>query len=85
MKAPTVMDLKSLKQLSDMVKGADLHKIYSELLKCLTPLHKMPGFHKLKDELRTSFPSMDFLYSLSDWPIVQLLTKCLPDRFPQVY
>jgi adiponectin receptor len=85
MKAPAVMDLNSLQRLSDMVKGADLHKIHSELLNCLPPLPKMPGFHKLKDELRTSFPSMDFLSSLSDWHIVQLLTKCLPDRFPQVF
>lgn len=83
MKSPAVMDLNSLQRLSDMVKGADLHEIHSELLKCLPPLPKMPGFHKLKDELRTSFPSMDFLSSLSDWHIVQLLTKCLPDQFPQ--
>lgn len=83
MKAPSVMDLSALQRLPEMVKHADLQKIQS-LLNCLPSLPSMPDFHKLKDQLMTPLPSMDFLATLSSSHIGQLLAKCLPERFSLV-
>lgn len=83
MKAPSVMDLSALQRLPEMVKHADLQKIQS-LLNCLPSLPSMPDFHKLKDQLMTPLPSMDFLATLSSSHIGQLLAKCLPEHFSLV-
>ncbi|XP_059636818.1 heptahelical transmembrane protein 4-like [Cornus florida] len=81
MKIPKVMDLHSLQQLPNFLKGTDLNKIRAELLKCIPSLPNMPDFHRLGDELKTSLPSMDLFSSLSGWHITELLTNCLPEQF----
>ncbi|CAN1777469.1 Heptahelical transmembrane protein 4 [Linum perenne] len=73
MKVPNV-HLHSL-QLSDVLK-ADLHKLQS----CLPSLPHMPDLHRLRDELKTTLPSMDF----SGWHVRELLYNCLPERFSHV-
>lgn len=78
MKVPSVMDLHSLQHLPDAVKRGDLQKI---LLTCLPSLPNMPDLHRLGEELKTSLTSVDLISSLSGWHILQLLTKCLPERF----
>lgn len=79
MRVPEVVDLQ---RLPDMLRRADLHKIHMELLNCLPSLPNMPDFHNLKNDLKTSLPSMDFLSSLSGWNVLELLTNCLPELFP---
>lgn len=70
---PNVVDFKNL---PDVLRRADLHKLREDLLTCI------PSLHKLHSELKTSFPaSSDFLPSLSNWHIVELLCNCLPERF----
>ena len=81
MKVPSVMDLHSLQHLPDLIKRADLQKIHALLLTCLPSLPNMPDLHRLRGELKTSLPSVDLLPSLSGWHILELLTKCLPERF----
>lgn len=78
MRVPEVVDLQ---RLPDMLRRADLHKIHMELLNCLPSLPNMPDFHNLKNDLKTSLPSMDFLSSLSGWNVLELLTNCLPELF----
>lgn len=73
---PNVVDFKNL---PDVLRRADLHKLREDLLTCIPSL---PDLHKLHSELKTSFPaSSDFLPSLSNWHIVELLCNCLPERF----
>lgn len=79
MKIPKVMDLQSVQQLSNMLRNADLSKIQAELVN-LPSLPNMADFHRFKDELKTSLPSIDFLPSLSGWNVLELLTNCLPKR-----
>ena len=81
MKVPSVVDLHSLQHLSGVVKSADLQKIHALLLNCLPSLPIMPDLHRLGEEFKTSLPSVDLLSSLSGWHILELLTKCLPERF----
>ncbi|KAJ7966514.1 Heptahelical transmembrane protein [Quillaja saponaria] len=83
--APRVIDLSSLQYFPDMIRRADLQKIRSEILNCLPSLPNMPDLLKLKIELRTSFPSMDFFSSLSGWNVVELLNNCLPDQFSHAF
>ncbi|OAY35615.1 heptahelical transmembrane protein 4 isoform X1 [Manihot esculenta] len=75
MKVPKVVDLHSL-QLPDVLK-ADLHKLHE----CLPSLPTLPNIHRLREEIRTTLPSMDLLPSLSGWHIMELLYNCLPERF----
>ncbi|KAJ6989731.1 hypothetical protein D5086_014446 [Populus alba] len=75
MKVPKVVDLHSL-HLPEVLK-ADLHK----LQECLPSLPTMPDLHKLREELKSTFPSIDMLPSLSGWHIMDLLYNCLPERF----
>ncbi|KAJ8769381.1 hypothetical protein K2173_002585 [Erythroxylum novogranatense] len=75
MKIPTVVDLHSL-QLPEVLK-ADLHK----LLACLHSFPHMPDLHRLRDELKSTLPSMDLISSPSRWLVVELLYNCLPERF----
>lgn len=83
MKAPTVVDFKSLQNLSKMIRKADLSKIHIELLKCLPSMSNMPDLVKFKNELSaTALNSLDF--SLSGWNLVEHLTKCLPEQFSLV-
>nr|DAD41539.1 TPA_asm: hypothetical protein HUJ06_015862 [Nelumbo nucifera] len=77
MKVPKVVDLQSLPHLPDVLRKADLH----ELLTCLPSMPNMPDLQKLRDEFKTSLPSMDMLPSLSGWHIPELLANCLPERF----
>uniref|UniRef100_A0A5B7CES1 Putative heptahelical transmembrane protein 4 isoform X1 n=1 Tax=Davidia involucrata TaxID=16924 RepID=A0A5B7CES1_DAVIN len=81
MKVPKVMDLHSLQQLSDMLRRTDLQKIHAELLNCLPSLPNMADFHRLRNDLKTSFPSMDLLSTFSGWHVLELLTNCLPEQF----
>jgi adiponectin receptor len=41
----------------------------------------MPDLHKLREELKSTFPSIDMLPSLSGWHVMDLLYNCLPERF----
>ncbi|CAK7339740.1 unnamed protein product [Dovyalis caffra] len=72
---PKVVDLHSL-QLPEVLK-ADLHK----LQECLPSLPNMHDLHKLREELKSTLPSIDLLPSLSGWHVMDLLYNCLPDRF----
>lgn len=74
------MDLHTLQHIPDVLKRADLHKLREELLACLPSLPNMPDLHRLREELTKSLPSMGLLPSPSTWHIVDLLTKCLPER-----
>lgn len=84
MRVPEVVDLNSLKRLPDMLRRADLHKIHSELMKCLPSLSDIPALIKLRDELKMSLPSMNSLSSLSCWSILELLANCLPEQFSHI-
>jgi len=75
MKVPKVVDLHSL-HLPEVLK-ADLHR----LQECLPSLPTMPDLHKLREELKNTFPSIDMLPSLSGWHVMDLLYNCLPERF----
>nr|XP_043605899.1 heptahelical transmembrane protein 4-like [Erigeron canadensis]XP_043605900.1 heptahelical transmembrane protein 4-like [Erigeron canadensis] len=80
--AKSVVDLPTLKHLPDVLRRADLHKLREDLLTCIPSLPNMPNLHKLHSEIKTSFPaSADFLPSLSNWHIVEVLCNCLPERF----
>ncbi|XAR57701.1 hypothetical protein NMG60_11025944 [Bertholletia excelsa] len=72
MKVPKVVDLHSLQHLADILKKADLHKLPS--------LANIPDLHRLREELRNSFPAMNLLPSPSNWHIIELLTNCLPQH-----
>lgn len=75
MKVPKVVDLHSL-QLPDGLR-ADLHKLHA----CLPSLPHMPDLHRLREELKSTLPSMDMFTSLSGWHVMELLYNCLPERF----
>lgn len=77
MKIPKVMDLQVVQQLSNMLRSTDLSKINAELLN-LPSLPNMADFHRFRNELKTSLPSVDFLPSLSTWNGLELLRNCLP-------
>ncbi|CAN0917810.1 Heptahelical transmembrane protein 4 [Linum grandiflorum] len=47
---------------------------------CLPSLPHMPDLHRLRDELKTTLPSMDF----SAWHVTELVYNCLPERFSHV-
>ncbi|XP_021714484.1 heptahelical transmembrane protein 4-like [Chenopodium quinoa] len=79
-KVPEVVDLHSIQHLPDVIRRADLHKMHADILTCLPSLPDMSDLHKLPEELKTSLPSMDMLQSLSGWHIIELLSKCLPER-----
>uniref|UniRef100_A0A453ILJ3 Heptahelical transmembrane protein ADIPOR3 n=1 Tax=Aegilops tauschii subsp. strangulata TaxID=200361 RepID=A0A453ILJ3_AEGTS len=79
-KVPNV-DLQSLQNLPDILRNADLHKIQAELAACLPSLPHFSDLQKMKDELRSSWNSIDVLPSLSRWRLLELLSNCLPDRF----
>lgn len=79
MQVPNVVDLPTLQNLPDVLRKADFQKLRMELITCLPSLPHMPGLHKIREELRNSLSSMDFLQSLSNWHIVELLSKCLPE------
>lgn len=68
-KLPKVVDLRSLQHLPD------------DLLSCLPSLPHMSDLYKLREELKTSLPSMHMLPSLSNWHILEVLSNCLPERF----
>lgn len=80
MKVPKVVDFHSLQHIPDVLKRADLHKLHAELLACLPSLPNMPDLHRLREELTKSLPSMGLLPSPLTWHVVDLLTKCLPER-----
>jgi adiponectin receptor len=78
-KVPNVVDhLQALQHLPDVLRKADVHKIQEELLACLPHLSDL---QKLKDELKSSWDSMEVLPSLSRWRVLELLSNCLPQRF----
>lgn len=81
MKVPSVRDLHSIQHVQGVLKRADLQKIHDTLLTCLPSLPNMPDLHKIGEELKTSLPSVDLLPSVSGWHVLELLTKCLPERF----
>lgn len=74
-KVPKVVDVHSL-QLSDVLK-ADLQRLHE----CLPSLPNMPDLHRLREELKTTLPSMNLLTSLSGWNLMKRLYNCLPQRF----
>lgn len=80
-KVPEAAGLPSLQKLPDMFRGADLHTIHSELIKCLPSSPNFSDFNKLRDELKTSLPSIDFISSLTGWNVLEILKNCLPERF----
>lgn len=80
MKVPKVMDLHSVQPLSSMLRNTDLRKVHKEYLN-LPSLPNMADFHRLRDELKTSLPSIDFIPSVSGWHILELLTNCVSTRF----
>lgn len=74
-----IRHLDSLQRLPDLFRRAhELHLIPSEVLNCLPPLPSMSDLHKLKDDFKTSLPS------LSGWNLAELLTNCLPEQFSLV-
>lgn len=76
------VDLHNLKHIPDVLRRTDLHKLREDILTCIPSMPNMPDLHKLHSEIKTSFPaSKDFLPSLSNWHIVELLCNCLPERF----
>ncbi|EPS69882.1 hypothetical protein M569_04878, partial [Genlisea aurea] len=66
MKIPNVVDLPSLPHV---LRKADFQKLHTDLITCLPSL---PDMQRVRDELKTSFPS------LSNWHVVELLSNCLP-------
>lgn len=80
-KVPKVVDLQSLQHLQQVLRKADLHTIQSELVSCFHSLPHLSNLQRLKDELRTSLPSMDTITSLSHWHLVELISNCFPQRF----
>lgn len=74
MKLPNV-DLHTLQHVQEVLKSADLHKLHDELLRCMPSLPNMHNLHRLREDLAGS------LASPSSWHIIELLTKCLPERF----
>lgn len=75
MKVPHVVDLHSLQQLSELLKRADLHKLQTDLVACLPlpGIPHLPHLQRLKDELRSSLPTMD-----SHWRLLQIISNCFP-------
>ncbi|KAM7516979.1 hypothetical protein LguiA_006562 [Lonicera macranthoides] len=80
MKVPKVMDLHSVQQLSSLLRNTDLRKVHKEYLN-LPSLPNMADFHRLREELKTSLASIDFIPSVSGWQILELLTNCVSKRF----
>lgn len=78
---PNAVDIRSLQHLPDVLRKADIHKIQAELVSCLPSLPHLSDLQKLKDELKTSWNSMEVLPSLSRWHLLELLANCLPHRF----
>lgn len=80
--AKNVVDLPNLKNIPDVLRKTDLHKLREDLLTCIPSLPNMHDLHKFHSEIKTSFhSSADLLPSLSNWHIVELLCNCLPERF----
>lgn len=79
MQVPNVVDLPTLQNLPDVLRKADFQKLRMELIACLPSLPQMPGLHRIREELITSLSSMEFLQSISNWHIMELLSKCLPE------
>ena len=77
------MIVDSVKHLPDVIGKADLKRIHEELLKCLPSLPDIPNLHKFKNELSTSFHSLNFS-SLSGWNVMEHVTKCLLEHFSLV-
>ncbi|KAL8472881.1 hypothetical protein ACS0TY_029927 [Phlomoides rotata] len=69
----------TLQNFPDVLRKADFQKLRTELITCLPSLPQIPDLHRLREELRTSLSSMDFLQSLSNWHIMELLSNCLPE------
>lgn len=69
MKVPKAVDLRSLQHLPD------------DFLYCLPSLPNMSDLYKLREELKTSLPSIHMLPSLSGWHILEVLSNCFPERF----
>lgn len=80
-KIPKVVDMQSLQHLQQVLRKADLHTLQSDLVACFPSLPHLSNLQKLKDELRTSLPSMDKLTSLPHWHFLELVANCLPQRF----
>ncbi|OEL36557.1 Heptahelical transmembrane protein ADIPOR3 [Dichanthelium oligosanthes] len=78
---PNVVDIQSLQHLPDVLRNADIHKIQAELVSCLPSLPHLSDLQKLKDELKSSWDSMEVLPYLSRWHLLELLSNCLPHRF----
>lgn len=80
-KIPKVVDMQSLQHLQQVLRKTDLHTLQSDLVACFPSLPHLSNLQKLKDELRTSLPSMDKLTSLPHWHFLELVANCLPQRF----
>ncbi|KAJ8762573.1 hypothetical protein K2173_008012 [Erythroxylum novogranatense] len=80
-RVPAVVDLNSLQKFPDMFRIADFHKIQLYLSSCLPSLPIITDLQKLKSSLH----SVDFLASVSNWNILDLLHKCLPDRLTKIH
>lgn len=67
MRVPAVVHLDSLQHFRDMLPVADWHKIQEQLLSCFPSMPNIPDPHRLMDvlKIKMSWPSMDFLTSLS--------------------
>ncbi|ESR46887.1 Heptahelical transmembrane protein 4 [Citrus sinensis] len=67
MRVPAVVHLDSLQRFRDMLPVADWHKIQEQLLSCFPSMPNIPDPHRLMDvlKIKMSWPSMDFLTSLS--------------------
>ncbi|XP_047957272.1 heptahelical transmembrane protein ADIPOR3-like isoform X2 [Salvia hispanica] len=76
MKVPNVVDL----NLPSALRNADFQKLHADLITCLPSLPHMPALHKLREELKTSLPSMNLSPYLSNWHIMELLSNCLPEN-----
>ncbi|GAV67988.1 HlyIII domain-containing protein [Cephalotus follicularis] len=70
-KVPKVVDI------PHVLRKADLHRLHE----CLPSLPSIPDLHKIREELKTTLPSMDLLPSLSGWHVMEHLYNCLPERF----
>ncbi|XP_071702245.1 heptahelical transmembrane protein 4-like [Rutidosis leptorrhynchoides] len=76
------VDLRTLKNLPDVLRRTDLHKLREDILTCIPSMPNMADLHKIHSDIKTSFhSSADLLPSMSNWHIVELLCNCLPERF----
>lgn len=57
-------------------KVVDLHS-----LQHIPDVLKKADLNKLREELKTTLPSMGLLPSVSRWHVMELLYNCLPERF----